>query len=98
MYQPIRFEREDFCPHCKKEQSLCLIDRNGNMYNYSDILDKKDYSVFDADKDKQPFSHFKCMNCGKEYVLDWSQGYPPRPMFANSYRTFMRNYKLTKKF
>lgn len=98
MYTPIIFEREDFCPHCKTKNSLMIYDYLGNIVNYPKILDNKDYSIFEVSEDSISFNFMKCCKCNKEFFIDWSQGIPPRPMFANFYRSFMRNFKLTKKY
>lgn len=98
MYEPVIFRREDFCPHCKNERSLMIYDCFGNMFNYPNILDRKDYALFTVSDTGKTFVYMKCNHCGKEFFIDWSQGIPPRPMFASFYRTFMKNYKLTKKY
>lgn len=98
MYEPISFEREDYCPHCNEKRSLMIYDYFGNKINYPNILDRKDYSLFDHTTSGKTFLFLKCDHCGKEFFIDWSQGIPPRPMHSHSYLSFMRNFKLTKKF
>lgn len=98
MFKPITFEREDYCPHCNQEKSLLLYDYYGNMFNYPNILDNKNYSIFEVSKNSKTFHYMKCKNCGKEFFIDWSQGKLPRPMFSSFYRSFMRNFKMTKIF
>lgn len=96
MKELIHFEREDFCPNCYSEKALLIFDDSNNVVYYPGILDSEDYSIFEKSEKGRVFSYMKCKYCGKEFFIDWSQGIPPKPMFAYFYRNFIRNFKMTK--
>ena len=97
-YQPITFEREDYCIHCNTERSLMLYDYFGNKINFPNLLDRGDSSVFNPDTNSRQYMFMKCDHCGKEFFIDWSQGPIPRPMFFRFFKSFMKDYRSTKKY
>ena len=97
MYEPLSFERQDYCPNCNTKRSLMIVDEYGNIINYPIMLDKDDHKIYSHAKSKT-YLLLRCDHCGKEFFIDWSQGELPRPMPMNFYLSFMRNFKFTKKF
>lgn len=93
--QLIKFEREDFCPKCKKERALILYNSSGIAIDYPLLLDEKRKDQFDPSNGKT-YSHLKCRFCGNEYFIDWNTSEYPKPMCKNFYKRFLHNFKMTK--
>lgn len=91
----IWYEREDFCPNCKKERALIIYDNYGKQLDYPLLLDYNRKDVFEVSEYGRIFSHMKCRFCNQEFFIDWTKELPT-PMYNSSYRKFMRNFKLTK--
>ena len=79
--QPIRFIRPDICPYCKS-QKIELLSFNGYPQHYSDCV--TDYLrgkavIFN----KYEIRSMKCKACNKEFIIDWSSGFP-KPLLDNN--------------
>ena len=76
-------ERYDICPHCKA-QRLELFSFNGYPQDYKGAVDAylQGYNVV---FDKYEIRKLRCKSCNKEFVIDWTTGFPI-PL-RNTYRT-----------
>lgn len=77
LINPIVEERYDLCPHCRA-QRVELFSFNGYPQNYKEAVNAylRGYNV---SYDKYEIRSMKCKSCNKEFVIDWSTGFP-RPL------------------
>ena len=77
LINPIIEERPDICPHCRA-QRVELFSFNGYPQNYRDAVDAylRGYNI---EYNKYEIRTMKCKSCNKEFVIDWSSGFP-RPL------------------
>lgn len=80
---PIIPDRFDVCPYCKS-QRIELFSFNGYPQHYNKAVEAylRGYIV---SYDKYEIRTMKCRSCGKEFVIDWSIGFPV-PL-RSSYKT-----------
>lgn len=66
--------RTDICPFCKSRR-VELFSFNNYPQNYKEAVD---YHLmgFDIAFDKYEIRSMKCRSCGKEFVIDWTNGFP----------------------
>lgn len=76
-------ERYDICPICRA-QRVELFSFNNYPQNYRDAVDAylRGYVV---DYDKYEIRAMRCRSCNKEFVIDWTMGFPV-PL-KSSYKT-----------
>ena len=74
LINPISEIRTDICPHCKS-QRIELFSFNGYPQNYKDAVDAH-LRNYDITYDKYEIRSMKCRSCNKEFVIDWSTGFP----------------------
>ena len=75
--------RSDICPICKA-QKVELFSFNGYPQNYKEAVNAH-LSGYDVHYDKYEIRTMKCRSCGKEFVIDWSDGFP-KPL-KDTYRS-----------
>lgn len=81
---PLMPIRDDFCPHCNT-QNIELFSFNNYPQGYSDAVT----SYLNSNSilyDKYEIRYMKCKTCGKEFMIDWSSGFP-KPL-KDPYRVF----------
>lgn len=80
---PVIDNRTDICPYCKA-QRVELFSFNNYPQGYSAAVDAhlKGYNVT---FDKYEIRSMKCRACHKEFVIDWTTGFPV-PL-KDTYRT-----------
>ena len=70
-FSPIR---TDVCPICKAK-AVELFSFNGYPQNYREAVDAY-LAGYDVKYDRYEIRSMKCRSCGKEFVIDWSDGFP----------------------
>ena len=75
--------RTDVCPYCKA-QRVELFSFNGYTQNYKEAVNAY-LSGYDVHFDKYEIRAMKCRGCNKEFVIDWTDGFP-KPL-KDTYRT-----------
>lgn len=75
--------RYDVCPICKA-QKIELISFNGYPQNYREAVDAYLRGEF-VEWNRYEIRAMKCRSCNKEFVIDWTSGFPV-PL-RDSYRT-----------
>ena len=89
MIPGVIYDREDTCPICRRKRSLELYDRNDKPGYFSMILDKNELHRFTS----RPFYYMKCVMCGKEFRIDWSNvNRIPVPLLGNKLENFLEDY------
>lgn len=83
LINPIIDLRTDICPHCKA-QLVELFSFNGYPQNYKSAVDAH-LMGYDIDYNKYEIRTMRCKSCNKEFVIDWSEGFP-KPL-ASTYKT-----------
>lgn len=71
---PIEPLRTDICPFCKA-QRVELFSFKGYPQNYTEAVNMR-LRGYDVNYDKFEIRYMKCRSCNKEFVIDWSQGFP----------------------
>ena len=69
--------RKPYC--CKKcgQDTLYFITSNRMLISYSDLM--KNASMLSDVKKRlyyRQVKYLKCLNCNKEFIIDWRRGYP----------------------
>ena len=74
LINPLSPARTDVCPFCKT-QAIDLFSFNGYPQGYKDAIDMhmKGYNI---SYDKYEIRYMKCRKCRKEFIIDWSSGFP----------------------
>lgn len=80
---PVRF---DICPICKS-QRVKLLSFNNIDQNYSEAVDAylRGYAV---NFDRYEIYALKCASCGKEFIIDWTGGFPKPLQFKGKLDLF----------
>ena len=67
-------QRYDICPICKA-QRVELFSFNGYPQNYKEAVDLylKGYLI---DYNKYEIRNMRCRSCNREFVIDWTIGFP----------------------
>lgn len=83
LIDPMIKMRTDICPHCRA-QRVELISFNGYGQHYRDAVDLylKGYQV---NFDSYEIRSMRCKSCNREFVIDWSDGFP-KPL-KDTYKT-----------
>lgn len=76
-------ERYDLCPFCKARR-VELYSFNNYPQNYSEAVDAY-LQGYDVSFNKYEIRMMKCKSCQKEFVIDWTSGFPV-PL-RDTYRT-----------
>lgn len=71
---PMPPARTDICPYCKA-QRVELFSFNGYPQNYREAVELR-LMGYDVSYDKYEIRYMKCRSCNREFVIDWSQGFP----------------------
>ncbi len=71
---PIIIHRYDICPKCGSNK-IELMSFNNYPQGYSSAVDAY-LSGYNVSFDKYEIRSMKCRSCGKEFVIDWSRGFP----------------------
>lgn len=66
--------RTDLCPFCKA-QKVELFSFNNYPQQYKDAVEAH-LMGYDISYDKYEIRTMKCRSCNKEFVIDWSYGFP----------------------
>lgn len=74
---PILNIRPDICPICKA-QRIELFSFNGYPQKYSEAVNYM-LQGYDVKFNQYEIRYMKCQHCNKEFVIDWSGGFP-RPL------------------
>lgn len=74
LISPILFNRPDMCPNCKS-QKIELISFNNYPQGYSGAVDAY-LSGYAVTFDKYEIRSMRCKSCTKEFVIDWTYGFP----------------------
>lgn len=69
--------RSDICPFCKS-QKIELFSFNGYPQNYKKAVEEH-LRGNQVEFNKYEIRAMKCRSCNKEFVIDWSYGFP-RPL------------------
>ena len=74
LIEPFIEERFDMCPFCKA-QRVELFSFNGYPQHYKEAVD---YYIngYNVDYNQYEIRSMKCQGCGKEFTIDWSDGFP----------------------
>ena len=83
LINPIIDIRTDLCPICKA-QRVELFSFNNFPQNYKDAVEAH-LQGYDIDYNKYEILYMKCRSCNKEFVIDWSEGFP-KPL-KSTYKT-----------
>lgn len=74
LIEPMIPIRSDICPNCRA-QRIELFSFNGYPQNYKDAVEAR-LKGFNVSYDRYEIRSMKCRSCNKEFVIDWSQGFP----------------------
>lgn len=74
LINPIIIDRYDICPNCKSNK-IELMSFNNYPQGYSSAVNAH-LSGYDVSFNKYEIRSMKCRSCGKEFVIDWSTGFP----------------------
>ena len=66
--------RTDICPNCKA-QRIELYSFNGYPQNYRDAVEAY-LQGYIVSYDKYEIRSMRCRSCNKEFVIDWTTGFP----------------------
>lgn len=85
LINPIIENRSDICPYCKS-QRIELFSFNNYTQNYKDAVNLH-LRGYDVGFNKYEIRAMKCKSCNKEFVIDWTYGFP-RPL-TDTFKTNM---------
>lgn len=89
MIRGVTYDREDTCPICRRQRALELFDKNNKPAYFTMILDRNELDKLY----KRPFYYFKCVICGKEFRIDWSnENRIPVPLIGRKLEFFLEDY------
>jgi hypothetical protein len=74
LINPIIFNRPDMCPNCKS-QKVELMSFNNYPQGYGWAVDAY-LSGYSVSFDKYEIRSMRCKSCTKEFVIDWTYGFP----------------------
>lgn len=74
LIEPLIPTRSDICPFCKA-QRIELFSFNGYPQNYKDAVEAR-LRGYDISYDRYEIRSMKCRSCNREFVIDWSSGFP----------------------
>ena len=94
LIEPLIDIRTDICPHCKS-QRIELFSFNGYPQNYKEAVEAylRGYNI---SYDRYEIRAMRCRSCNKEFVIDWSSGFPV-PL-KDSYKTNVFFYQFMNGF
>lgn len=76
------------CKQCNQE-TLFFSTKNNMLIDYKSLMKKglNRYSLIKYLQDKN-IKYIKCINCNKEYIIDWTDGYPTQLLDINIIKDF----------
>ncbi len=64
------------CPICN-EDLLFFTSKHNKIIDYKRFLDNGNtLAEMKGYLEKRDIRHFKCIKCDKEFIIDWSEGWP----------------------
>lgn len=65
------------CPICKEDLLFFTTKFNDKIIDYKRLLDNG--NTLDETKhylEKRNIRHFRCIHCDREFIIDWTEGWP----------------------
>lgn len=91
LIEPLIAIRPDICPYCKA-QRIEIFSFNNYPQDYSKAVNAY-FSGFDVSYNKWEIRSMKCRSCNKEFIIDWSTGFPKPLRDIDKKNMFFEEFK-----